>query len=70
MILGNMDILFEIKSESNEKLEAVLLRVLPNNFNRPYQSFEVVKEMQIGNIGSVIDLLNKYLSIIQKEGIK
>ena len=33
----------------------------------PCESFEVRKEMTITNIGNVIDLLNSYLGIIQRE---
>ena len=58
---------FDIRSDETSQNRWAALTVNNDNDMIPYQSFAADKEMEISRIGAVIDLLNSYLAIIQRE---
>ena len=66
LFIGKEVVVFRIKSEKEAFNQSAHL--YGNRIDDdPYNCMEIDKKMEIQNIGYVIDLLNNYLAIIQRE---
>ena len=66
-LTGDEWIRFDIRSEDLSQNRWASIKVEKSDEMIPFQCFEAEKDMLIGNLCAVIDLLKDYLEQIQKE---